>query len=114
MTELPNLELIQERFYNHIKPELSALKYYPEFELTVFLQTWGSTTLGFGGIGGQAITSAYTTVIWEENTGFYGVFFGERLAYVIKNPNDLFIEDLRKQRMNECSKSGVYRREKTD
>lgn len=109
-TKLPNLELIQERFYNHIKSELNNLN-YPEFELTVFLQTWGSTALGFGGVGGQAMTSAYTTVIWEENTGIYGVFFGERLAYVIENPNIVFLDDLVYHRMKECSQSGMYRRE---
>jgi len=27
------------------------------------LQTWGSTALGFGGIGGQAMTDAYTIII---------------------------------------------------
>lgn len=109
--DLPNLELIQERFYNHIKPELSALKYYPEFELTVFLQAWGSTALGFGGVGGQAMTSAYTTVIWEKNIGIYGVFFGEKLGYVIENPNMVFLDDLVYHRMKECSQSGMYRRE---
>lgn len=111
MTELPNLELIQERFYNHIKPELGDLR-YPQFEVNVFLQTWGSTYLGFGGIEGQAMTSAYTTVIWEETTGIYGVFFGEGLGYVIKNPNDLFVRDMNSHNMFECYSSGVYRKEK--
>lgn len=31
----------------------------------MFPQAWGSTSLGFGGIGGQAMTSAYTTVITD-------------------------------------------------
>lgn len=108
--DLPNLPLIQERFYNHIKPELGDVR-YPQFELTVFLQTWGSTCLGFGGIGGQAMTSAYTTVIWEETRGIYGVFFDERLGYVIKNPNQLFMESMEQHRMFERSRSGAYRRE---
>ena len=109
MQSLPNLELIQERFYNHIKPELRDLRFYPEFELVVFLQTWASTSLGFGGIGGQAITSAYTTVILEKYTGIYGVFFGERLAYVIKKPNEVFLDDLTSHQMKECCKSGIYK-----
>lgn len=109
-TELPNLELIQERFYNHIKPDLGDLR-YPQFEINVFLQTWGSTCLGFGGIGGQAMTSAYTTVIWEENTGIYGVFFNEGLGYVINNPNDLFMESINSHRMFERSRSVAYRKE---
>lgn len=109
--ELPNLELIQERFQNHIKPEFGDLR-YPTFEVNVFLQTWGSTCLGFDGIGGQAMTSAYTTVIWEERTGIYGVFFDEGLAYVIKNPNDLFMESMNSHRMFGRSRSGTYRRGK--
>jgi hypothetical protein len=37
----------------------------------MFVQTWGSTALGFGGIGGQAITSAYVCVIESNLIGFY-------------------------------------------
>ena len=33
-----------------------------DFELHTFEQTWGSTTLGFGGVGGQMMTSATTYV----------------------------------------------------
>ena len=33
-----------------------------DFELHTFEQTWGSTALGFGGVGGQAMTSATTYV----------------------------------------------------
>ena len=64
MNTLPNLPLIQERFFNNIQDELIQNNiHYPEFEvISVFSQTWGSTALGFGGIGGQAITSAYTTI----------------------------------------------------
>ena len=33
-----------------------------DFELFTFKQMWGSTALGFGGIGGQAMTEARTYV----------------------------------------------------
>lgn len=46
-----------------------------------FPQTWGSTALGFGGIGGQAITTAQTYVVLA-NGAIY-VYFGSRFAYVI-------------------------------
>ena len=41
-TELPCLPLIQERFWHVIKDELrdEEKKYYPEFEMNMFLQTW--------------------------------------------------------------------------
>lgn len=115
-TELPCLPLIQERFWNAIKDEMDEKekKYYPEFEMTMFMQTWGSTALGFGGIGGQAITSAYTTIVSEVYSGWVGVFFGESLAYKINNPNQKFYEDIRDNNMQPTYKASVYRREEND
>jgi hypothetical protein len=72
------------------------------YDLTVysmFVQTWGSTALGFGGIGGQAITSAYVCVIESNLVGQFAVYFGGRLAYVIERPNTKFMEDIASQRM---------------
>lgn len=67
---------------------------------SMFVQTWGSTALGFGGIGGQAITSAYVCVI-ESNliSGQYAVYFGGMLAYVIDRPNLTFFEHIANQKM---------------
>lgn len=79
-----------------------------EPELYVFPQTWGSTALGFGGIGGQAMTSAYTTVVIDNNSGYVGVFFSSRLAYIIKEPNSLFTEDLSKQHMKDVTHKSLY------
>lgn len=115
-TELPCLPLIQERFWNTVKDEYKQLKCYPEFSLIMFPQTWGSTTLGFlgfggiGGIGSQAITKAYTTVVYDDCIGWAGVFFGEKLAYIISNPNQLFFDDLMKQNMEDVIGSEKYRR----
>ena len=72
------------------------------YDLTVysmFVQTWGSTALGFGGIGGQAITSAYVCVIESNLLGQFAVYFGGHLAYVIERPNEKFMEDIARQRM---------------
>jgi hypothetical protein len=72
------------------------------YDLTVynmFPQTWSSTALGFGGIGGQAITSAYVCIIESNLVGGYAVYFGGRLAYVINRPNEKFIEDIERHRM---------------
>ena len=72
------------------------------YDLTVysmFVQTWGSTALGFGGIGGQAVTSAYVCVIESNLVGQFAVYFGGRLAYVIERPNTKFMEDIARQRM---------------
>lgn len=72
------------------------------YDLTLynmFPQTWSSTALGFGGIGGQAITSAYVCIIESDLVGGYAVYFGGRFAYVINRPNEKFIEDIQRHRM---------------
>lgn len=80
---------------------------HTDYDMSVFamfIQTWGSTALGFGGIGGAAMTSAYVTIIESDLTGEYAVYFGGRLAYVIKRPNAKFIEDVNNRRMVDASK----------
>lgn len=52
-------------------------------EVEMFLQTWSSTALGFGGVGGQAITSAYTVIVHCPNALASAVYFGGRLAYLV-------------------------------
>lgn len=52
----------------------------------VYPQTWPSSALGFGGIGGDMLTTAPTTAI--ESKGKVHVFFGSKLAYV-RNVEDL-------------------------
>ena len=108
--ELPCLPLIQERFWNAIKDKLTEeqKKYYHELNMMMFKQTWGSTALGFGGLGGCAMTDAYTTVVIDMCSDYVGVFFGERIAYIINNPNETFYEDMRNRDMVEVSKSGIY------
>jgi hypothetical protein len=58
----------------------------------MFLQTWGSTALGFGGAGGKAITSAYSIVI--ECNGEYAVYFGSQFAYLVKGSKQAFFADI--------------------
>ena len=69
-----------------------------------FSQVWPSTALGFGGVGGSAMTSAMTTIIQTEGNKYY-VFFGGRLAYCIENPTDEFRKDIYRQCMKNCSEA---------
>ena len=78
------------------------------WSLISFPQTWSSTALGFGGIGGQAITSAQTVVFTDHHYAF--VYFGGGFAYFLERPNDLFWKDLTSQRLEEVSKASIYRR----
>lgn len=110
--KLPCLPLIEERFVRAVKEHLAKdMKYYPDIEMYMFPQMWGSTALGFGGIGGQAMTTAYTTVVADVGYQWYGVFFGEGLAYLVSDPNDAFFEDLRRGRMESCARCRLYDKE---
>ena len=67
---------------------------YPfDIKVYVFPQVWSSTALC------QEMMGAYTTICTEENSGYYGVFFEDRLAYIVKNPNDYFFQDWKDERM---------------
>lgn len=62
-----------------------------------FPQMWGSTALGFGGIGGCVMTTAQTVVVGYGNR--FIVYFGGRFAYDIEGINSTFIEDMKMYRM---------------
>ena len=74
----------------------------------MFSQTWSSTALGFGGLGGQSITSAYTIVLRSNYLGQYCVYFGGRFAYHIKCINQNFIEDVMNREMCAVKNKSKY------
>lgn len=74
----------------------------------MFAQTWGSTTLGFGGVGGQAMTTAYTIVLRSNILGEYCVYFGGRFAYNIKRCNQKFLEHVANQQLNAVANRSGY------
>lgn len=82
-----------------------------DFELYTFNQTWGSTTLGFGGVGGQAITQARTYVFVPVtcNQKCF-VYFAGRFAYEVDYCQNL-IEDIRNQNMAPVDMVGKYHKE---
>lgn len=84
------------------KPRKSDVKI-----IAFFPQVWGSTALGFGGIGGAAMTTAYTVVIQFET--YYAVYFGGRFAYVIESPNNYFIEDMKSFTLSSVRDSEKYK-----
>lgn len=78
-----------------------------KFDIYDFDQTWGSTALGFGGIGGSAMTTARTYVLIPMDEEKAYVYFGGRFAYQC-GINDKFREDLRNRRMSDVMGSGKY------
>jgi hypothetical protein len=64
----------------------------------MFTQTWGSTALGHGGVGGAAMTTAYTVVLECYHTQEFLVYFGGEMCYKVDRRSknlDVFIEDCR-------------------
>lgn len=81
-----------------------------EISVSHFPQMWGSAALGFGGMGGAAMTEAYTTVVTlvHQNKYLYAVFFDGRHAYSVDSPNDLFMQDLKERRISPVAKKDKY------
>lgn len=80
-----------------------------DFDVICFDQTWGDTTLGFGGVGGQAVTTATTYVfipLCVDQPCF--VYFGSRFAYTA-DFNVAFRKDLSCRNMRSVARSGIYR-----
>lgn len=80
--------------------------YADEVEVVMFPQMWGSTALGFGGMGGAAMTKAYTTVVFGNSNQSVCVYFGTRLAYAIdKDIPSEFWADLKNHNMPSVDKA---------
>lgn len=54
------------------------------------------------------MTTTYTTVVSDHRTGWYSVFFEDYLAYLIRNPNDTFFDDLDNRKMKPVYASNIY------
>jgi len=62
----------------------------------MFPQTWGSTALGHGGMGGSAMTTAYTVVLECYHTQEFLVYFGGQYCYTVNRRSaniQAFVED---------------------
>lgn len=57
-------------------------RYWKEVNVHMILQGWGNTSGGWQGMGGSAMTNAYTVII--ENKWFDAIFvyYGGKLAYI--------------------------------
>jgi hypothetical protein len=59
-----------------------SLQYWNEVDMHMTKKTWGSTSCGWGGMGGAAMTSAYT-LVFENHWGQAAfVYWGGKLAYI--------------------------------
>ena len=69
--------------------------YSIDYNIIMFEQTWGSTALGFPGVGGSAMTEATTYVlIPKKEADCAHVYFGSRFAYKVNGLTQKFMDDL--------------------
>lgn len=123
----PNLELIEQTFKEKVKEKYPSAfdtnNQWCKCTADVFIQTWSNTATGFDlepVCSGQAFTDEYTTVMeltWLELSNIdnkiypkslYGVFFGNKFAYILKNPNQKFEFDFRDRCMNSQKNARLY------
>lgn len=77
----------------------------------MFPQTWGSTALGHGGMGGASMTTAYTIVLECQHTGEFLVYFGGSFCYKVNRRSkniDQFVEDCKNHCLASKRKSEKY------
>lgn len=75
------------------------------------LQMWGSTALGFGGMGGSAMTKAYTIIIGSRFHHVLCVYFGGHFAYSLDmDKNDIvkLNEDIAKYNIASVAEKDRY------
>lgn len=123
----PNLELIEKTFKEKVGEKYPDIfnktdERFHIYTADMFSQIWSNTATGFDLeplYSGQAFTNEYTTVMRLDylipinNNAFvpkllYGVFFGNRLAYILRNPNQKFEFDLRDRQMKSQKNARKY------
>lgn len=101
--KIPDLRLIHEEFLKVLKEKdeyFNTMTYQPDFKMYMFPQKWPEPYFDR--------KTKYTTVVTDEWTGWCGVFFEEKLAYVILKPNKHFYEDLDHNQMESVSRQEKY------
>lgn len=79
-----------------------------DFDIYTFEQTWGSTALGFGGVGGSAMTTARTYVLVpESDEQKCFVYFAGRFAYAV-DYSEKFMTDVYNKNMESVARAGKY------
>lgn len=105
-TAIANPDVLADIEHNYGRAPYKGRPTISDLEIIHFPQTWGSTSIGFGGMGGAAMTTAYTTVILCRNNA--AVFFGGRHCYSVDDINDVFKKDLTNRRMASLQEATKY------
>lgn len=123
MAKLPDLKHLECLAWAEAEKILSEQKrkiWAPHTSVDLFLQVWSDTSCGLStnssSFAGQMLTEEYTSVFelqWmysdtSEETRIYFVFFGNELAYCVRNPNAKFFEDLKNRNMVAVANTEKY------
>ena len=93
--------------YQDTKPFILNIHYARRMPCVQYAFGWGSTALGFGGYGGQMMTTARTYIIVHINRAY--VYFGGRYAYEVPYPfNKAFEDDMAKHSLASVVASQKY------
>jgi len=98
-------ELCKEEPYYKSK----LIQNWADIDLHVIQQMWSSTSCGWGGIGGAAMTTSYSIVILNRRNNLAFIYWDGLLAYIIKG-TDLKTDQRGSFRINglsELSRDGV-------
>jgi aspartate aminotransferase-like enzyme len=90
-------DVVEVRSWSRDQSEFTRRPDLSELEIYSFPQTWGSTALGFDGIGGSAMTTALTVVVMHGVEAC--VYFGGSFAYRIEDINEAFRADMQRYDM---------------
>ena len=114
MTKFPDLRHLEHLAWNEVEKILREQKrkiLATHTSVDLFLQVWPDTSCGLSTnpsyFSGQMLTDEYTSVFelrWvysdtSEEALVYYVFFGNELAYCVRDPNAKFFEDLKNRNM---------------
>lgn len=74
----------------YIKTVTTTSQFYWDMpDIHVVSQQWGSTSAGWGGIGGSAMTTSYTTVIVNSYHKIVAVYYNGTLAYLVEIDDEI-------------------------
>lgn len=87
---LTDLHTVMVEIYK--QSEFKTFTGFQEHIHQIHVQTWGSTSIGFGGMGGAAMTLCWMIVVRSGNN--WDVYHNSRYAYTLKCPNLHFFNHL--------------------
>jgi hypothetical protein len=109
--DLPAWVTEEREVAGHIHPKRSDRPEQMGANISVHAwpQAWPNTTLGMGGVGGQAFTTALTTVVVDEDMRNAAVYVGRHLRGVVEADHEFMARLAARTVINGRSPHGTAR-----